>query len=118
MVHITEPLTLPSAELALRAMRAQGAQGQHVHKASTAVQLRCDILASSFPPLYKDRLLQLPAHRIAHDRVLTIKAQEYRSQEQNKAEVLKHLRALIHSVAVPRKPRHATTRTPGSHARR
>jgi ribosome-associated protein len=57
-------------------------------------------------------------HRIACDGVITIKAQQYRSQEQNKEAALKRLRALIQSVAVPRKSRHATKPTPGSHTRR
>jgi ribosome-associated protein len=62
--------------------------------------------------------LQLHDHRITRDGVLTIKAQEYRSQEQNKEAALTRLRALIQGVAVPRKPRHATKPTPGSHTRR
>jgi ribosome-associated protein len=118
MFHITEHLTLPSAEIEVRALRAQGAGGQHVNKASTAIQLRFDILASSLPQVYKEKLLQVPDHRIARDGVLTIKAQEYRSQEQNKEAALQRLRALLHSVVIPRKRRHATKPTTGAHTRR
>jgi ribosome-associated protein len=118
MFHITEHLTLPSTEIEVRAMRAQGAGGQHVNKAATAIQLRFDIPASSLPQVYKERLLQVPDHRIARDGVLTIKAQEYRSQEQNKEAALQRLRALLHSVVIPPKPRHATKPTHGSHTRR
>jgi ribosome-associated protein len=118
LFHITEHLTLPSTEIKVRAMPAQGAGGQHGNKASTAVQFRFDIPASSLPQPYKERLLQLHDHRITRDGVLTIKTQEYRSQELNKEAALKRLRALIQGVAVPRKPRRATKPTPGSHTRR
>jgi ribosome-associated protein len=115
MFYITVHLTLPSTEIEVRALRAQGVGGQHVNKAATAIQLRFDINASSLPQPYKERLLQVPDHRITRDGVLTIKAQEYRSQEQNKEAALNRLRALIQSVVVPRKRRRATKPTPGSH---
>jgi ribosome-associated protein len=87
-------------------------------EASTAVQLRFAIPASSLPQPYKDKLLQVHDHRIARDGVITIKAQQYRSQELNKEAALKRLRTLLQGVAVSRKPRRATKPTPGSHTRR
>jgi ribosome-associated protein len=50
--------------------------------------------------------------------VITIKAQQHRTQERNRAEALTRLRALIQSVAVPRKKRKATKPTKGSQQRR
>jgi len=50
--------------------------------------------------------------------VITIKAQQYRSQEQNRTDALDRLRLLIQSVAIPRKKRKATRPTKGSQNRR
>jgi ribosome-associated protein len=50
--------------------------------------------------------------------VITIKAQQHRSQEQNRADALERLRVLIQSVAIPRKKRKATKPTKSSQNRR
>lgn len=118
MLQISSHITIPDTEIEIHAVRAQGAGGQHVNKVSSAIHLRFDIGASSLPSLYKERLLKLRDHRISEDGILTIKAQQSRSQDQNRDDAIERLRTLIQSVAVPRKARRPTVPTRGSHARR
>jgi len=118
MLQISPHVTIPDTEIDIHAMRAQGAGGQHVNKVSSAVHLRFDVPASSLPGFYKEQLLKLKDHRVSQEGVITIKAQQYRSQEQNKADALTRLRALIQSIAIPRKKRKATKPTKGSQQRR
>ena len=109
---------IPDSEIDIHAMRSQGAGGQNVNKVSSAIHLQFDIAASSLPPFYKEELLKLRDHRISDDGVITIKAQQHRSQEQNRADALERLRVLIQSVAIPRKKRKPTKPTKGSKNRR
>ncbi|MBP8170310.1 MAG: aminoacyl-tRNA hydrolase [Azonexus sp.] len=99
-------------------MRAQGAGGQNVNKVSSAIHLRFNIAASSLPDAIKERLLHLNDQRITKEGVLVIKAQEYRSQEQNREEALRRLQALVDSLAVVPRQRRPTKPTYGSQKRR
>src|SRR5438445_12938872 len=113
MLHTAPHVTIPNTETDIHAVRARGAGGQNVNKVSTAVHLRFDITASSLPEFYKEHLFKLKDHRISQEGVITIKAQQYRSQEQNREEALTRLRALIQSIALPRQKRRATKPTKG-----
>ncbi len=118
MLRINDHVSLPDEELEMSAIRAQGAGGQNVNKVSSAIHLRFDILASSLPEFYKSRLLELKDKRITKDGILIIKAQQFRTQEQNKEDALARLQELILAATVIQKTRRPTKPTKGSQKRR
>lgn len=82
------------------------------------MHLRFDIPASSLPEFYKERLLALRDSRITGDGVLILKAQQYRTQDQNRADALARLAELIIAAGKTEKKRRPTKPTLGSKTRR
>ena len=118
MVEISSLVRIPDHEIELSAIRAQGAGGQNVNKVSSAVHLRFDIHASSLPDFYKERLLAWRDSRITSEGVVVIKAQQFRTQEKNRADALERLRELILRATEVQKKRRPTKPTLGSKTRR
>ena len=115
---IRNGVEIPLEEIQLEAVRSQGAGGQNVNKSATAIHLRFDIRASSLPQGVKEQLLTFRDKRITRDGVIVIKAQQYRSQEQNRTDALDRLQTLVKRATAPTKRRTATRPTRASKERR
>ena len=111
-------LRLPLSEVELSAIRAQGSGGQNVNKVSSAIHLRFDVAASSLPDCYKTRLLALNDQRLTREGIIVLKAQQHRTQEQNRQDALERLLVLIREAGVVQPRRVATKPTRGSQRRR
>ena len=118
MLQISNTVSIPEYEIEMSAVRSQGPGGQNVNKVATAIHLRFDIVASSLPEPYKERLLKLSDQRITKEGVIVIKAAVHRSQEQNREEALQRLQDLIKSAIALPKPRKRSKPTRSSQKKR
>lgn len=114
----TNAVPVREEEISWEAIRAQGAGGQNVNKVASAIHLRYDLRTATLPEPVRERLLAMRSHLITADGVVVIKAQRYRTQEQNRFDALARLQELVDSAAQPPKPRLPTRPTRSARRRR
>jgi ribosome-associated protein len=117
MIEVSDRISINEGEIVLDFVRSSGPGGQNVNKVSSAVQLRFNVQGSpSLPEDVRERLLRIAGKRITGDGWLVIKAQQYRTQEQNRADAIERLVALIRRAA--EKPKHRRPTRPTLESRR
>ena len=113
-IPVTEQLGIDENELVWTFVHSSGPGGQNVNKVASAVQLRFDIPHSrSIPQDIRSRLIALSGNRVTQDGVLVLKGDRFRTQEQNKRDVLERLVQLVRQAAARPKTRRRT-RSPAS----
>ncbi len=112
MLVVTDTISIPEEELQESFLRAGGPGGQHLNKASTAVQLRFHALNSpSLSPAVKERLSRLAGNRLTGEGVIVIEASAHRSQHRNRREARERLADLIREASLT-PPSRRPTRIP------
>ncbi len=119
MLRITDTVSLADWELVETFTRASGPGGQNVNKVSTAVELRFWAEASPhLDPGTKARLRRLAGRKWGEDGSILIRAEEMRSQAQNRERARERLAEMIRKALVAPKRRIPTKPTAGSQRRR
>ena len=107
MLTVRAGWTVPDAELSWRFSRSQGPGGQGVNTTDSRVELSFDVAASrslhAHPTWRARALARLPA-------VVTVTAQEHRSQLQNREAALERLAERLRTGTAPPPRQRRTTR--------
>jgi len=110
---------IPECELVEQFVRASGPGGQKVNKVATAVELRFDVRASrSLPDAVAVRLMKLAGSRLTGAGVIVIRADRFRTQEQNRSDARKRLAELVRQASIAPKKRIKTRPTAAAKERR
>ena len=108
-LRVTRSVEIPEKELRWRFSRSSGPGGQSVNTADSRVQLSLDIAnTTALGPTQRTRALQRLADRLVEG-VMTVTAQEERSQLRNREIALEKLREILaQAIAPPRRTRRPT----------
>ena len=99
---------MPVSAIEFHAIRASGPGGQHVNKTSSAVHLQLNIMTVPMAARDRERILAHNDRRISDNGVITIKAQNHRTQIRNRSEAIGRLKTLLREALIIPAPRRET----------
>jgi ribosome-associated protein len=118
-IRITRNVSIPDAEIEMRASRSGGPGGQSVNTSDSKVELRWDLAGSAaLTEAQRDRLLQRLGSRLTNDGVLILQGAEHKSQHRNREAVIARLKAIVGEAIEPPRPRRRTRPSRASKERR
>lgn len=94
---IPKHVEIPDDRLGISFVRSSGSGGQNVNKLSTKVELRLDLNARQpwMPMEVQRRLKEQQSNKISKEGILTLTAQEHRTQGMNRKSAVDKLRKLV-----------------------
>ena len=102
-------------EISFRTSRSSGAGGQHVNKTETKVEVLFEVMSSEgLSDEEKALVMQRLVNRITEEGVLVFKSQKFRSQIENKEQVILNLNTYLVKALTPVVKRVKTKPTKGS----
>ncbi|MQY04500.1 alternative ribosome rescue aminoacyl-tRNA hydrolase ArfB [Actinomadura macrotermitis] len=100
-IPIRGSVSISDSELGWRFSRSSGPGGQHVNTSATAAELSFDVAGSpSLPEHLRQRALERLGGRLVRG-VLTVRAEEFRSQQRNRDAARARLVALLSEAIAP-----------------
>jgi ribosome-associated protein len=109
-LRVSRSILIPERELKWRFSRSSGPGGQSVNTADSRVELSLDIASTTaLGPVQRSRALERLAGRLV-DGVLTVSAQEERSQLRNREAARERLAQIVSEAVAPPPPRRRPTR--------
>jgi len=109
-LRVSRSILIPERELKWRFSRSSGPGGQSVNTADSRVELSLDLnTTTALGPVQRSRALDRLAGKLV-DGVLTVSAQEERSQLRNREAARERLAQIVSEAAAPPPPRRRPTR--------
>lgn len=118
LFYIDDKNVVYEHEVVFTAIKSQGPGGQNVNKNATAIFLQFNVVTSSLSEDTKKAILSCNDYRLSKAGLISIKAQRFKSQEQNKSDAIDRLEALIKKVSQRKKRRIPTKPTKSSNENR
>ncbi len=118
-LSVNARVSIPAAELEIRATRAGGPGGQHVNKTSTRVEVVWRMAESAaLSEAQRERLRTVLASRLDSRGALRVVAADTRSQSRNRELALERLAGVVRAALVIPKVRRPTKPSRAANARR